>query len=321
MGSDVTNHQPITFVEYLAHNRAQQSFFKSLNDQFKCCVNVEIVKQPFGDFLLQAGINLFSVLELGALCAETEAVKSMRFEYETITHTLKMVDTAQITRHNAAQFSERAYEPRVQNVLRIVVTLQPEVKRPSPTAFDFVTAPTGAVDETSVRVYEAMQRFWLQLAKPFDDEKRLDAFALRLCAFDIEVGYSAALKPGYVRHTPKSVPTFANGYCQCICFRTATLQGFVDSRGIQSHHYVFLPSSICKKNISLTHFELLKRLYAQRFVGRLYARMAPARVIQAVLVPRYRMYRVSGRTGHVGRLYELFVSPHRYYHWLQFKTF
>ncbi len=249
--ADVTNHQEITFVEYLAWNTAQQAFYSKIAHNYKCCVNVQIFQAPFNDFLLQINANPFEVLDLGALCM-SNAMAPMQISFKYISHETKLTKPVSFPRYQHTCYTTESFSPFKGHILRICIERSGRINTPY---------TSGIPNTLTHAIYDQLNRFWQEMLAPIKCDLKLKNFSFKICVFDIEAGYSQSLEPGFdIKDAPKTIPTFVNGFVQCICFFTSVLRG--DYEFLVAHHYVYLPPN--NKHFNMSKFEEKWREYTSK---------------------------------------------------------
>lgn len=191
----------------------------------------------FEDFLVQSDLELFSALDLNSVLVDQHMTN---FEFSIDQRTFKTSSSSSPSsaynyyyRYNTHGGEE--FKLRDVKLTRFIITRR---------------APAKESLATPYEIWRAMTEFWRDLTKPTG--KQLSDFIFNLAAFDIEVGYTCSLKQRRSNETdteseekiPNTIPTFINGFCQCICFRTADYSGYIDVNSMTTYQFVYIPPNI-----------------------------------------------------------------------------
>lgn len=228
-GSDVTNQQRITLVQYVAYNTRQQEFFKSVANEFKCSVDVQVLGTPFEDFLAQIELQLFNTLDLNNILTEAQG-KNFSFKIDKRNIGAQLVGRVDnvFFRHN--EHGTEQYRPRDCTLLKFIVERRKD----------------GHNHESAFR---QIAGFWTALTQKVEGVTFSDFF-LTVAAFDIEVGYTCSLRADQTTTTttiPKTLPTFVNGFCQCICLRSSEYAKCISVEKTESDQYLYVPPNIADR--------------------------------------------------------------------------
>lgn len=183
----------------------------------------------FEDFLVQMDLSLFGALDLNSVLSDTHA-KMFSFSFDQRTFKTERTTAAvnYYYRYNAHGCEE--FKLRDTRLTRFIVTRK---------------APAREALASPREIFRVLTDFWRDMTK--HTGKQLNDFVFNLAAFDIEVGYTCSLRTREndvdVR-VPNTIPTFLNGFCQCICFRTADYSGYIDVNSMTTYQFVYIPPNI-----------------------------------------------------------------------------